>query len=306
MKAIIVHGGAGHDAPAFGFEDGIKKSLKAGYKILNQGGSSTDAVEAAIKVMEDDPQFDAGYGSFLNLFGEVEMDASIMKGDDYSCGAVASVQNIQHPIMLARKIMEETEHVFIAGKGANLIAEALGFSYFDPISPQSKKIWKEYKEKFLNGYEKLVYGRLKDFYTGRLESLGTVGAVAIDEKGHITAGTSTGGTHLKLPGRVGDTPVIGAGTYANPWAGASSTGRGESIIKFTLARRVVDLIEKYKSQEAINRARELANKMNCLCGLISLDKNGNFGMFHTTDYIRVGYLKEGGEIFTSNNLNKAM
>ena len=249
--------------------------------------------------MEDDPQFDAGYGSFLNLFGEVEMDASIMKSD-YSCGAVACVKNIQHPITLARRVMEETEHVFIVGEGANLMAKALGFPYFDPISPMSKKIWEEHKRKFLNDEEPLAYGKLRDFYKKRLESLGTVGAVALDEEGHITAGTSTGGIHLKLPGRVGDTPVIGAGTYATPWAGASSTGRGECIIKLTLAKRVVDLIERYKPQEAAHRVREFAKKMNCLCGLIALDKSGNFGILHTTQYIRVGFLKEGGDIVITN------
>ena len=299
MKAIIVHGGAGYKPPPPEFVDGIKKSLEVGYEILNQGGSSTDAVESAIKVMEDDPQFDAGYGSFLNLFGEVEMDASIMKGD-YSCGAVACVKNIQHPITLARKVMEETEHVFIVGEGANLIAKALGFSYFDPISPSAREIWKEYKKKFLNGEELLAYGKLRDFYKKTLEGVGTVGAVALDDTGLITAGTSTGGIHLKLPGRVGDTPVIGSGTYATPWAGASSTGKGECIIKLTLAKRVVDLIEKHKPQEAVAKVKEFAEKMNCLCGLIALDKNGNFGILHTTQYIRVGFLREGQEMVITN------
>ncbi len=300
MKAIIVHGGAGYELPPSGFADGIRKSLEAGYRVLQEGGSSEDAVEAAIKVMEDDPQFDAGYGSFLNLFGEVEMDASIMKSD-YSCGAVASVKNIQYPISLARRIMEETEHVFMVGEGANLMAKALGFPYFDPVSPQARKKWKEMREKFIKGEEKLAYGKLRDFYLKKIQdTLGTVGAVALDDDGTITAGTSTGGIHLKLPGRVGDTPVIGAGTYATPWAGASSTGRGECIIKMTLAKRVVDLIEKYSPQEAANIAKDFAKKMNCLCGLISLDKNGNFGIFHTTDYIRVGYIREGEEMFITN------
>ena len=300
MKAIIVHGGAGYDLPPSEFAEGIRKSLEAGYKVLKEGGSSTDAVEKAINIMEDDPQFDAGYGSFLNLFGEVEMDASIMKSD-YSCGAVASVKNIQYPITLARRIMEETEHVFMAGEGANLIAKALGFPYFDPISPQAKKKWEEMREKFIRGEEKLAYGKLREFYLKKIQdSLGTVGAVALDDKGTITAGTSTGGIHLKLPGRVGDTPVIGAGTYATPWAGASSTGRGECIIKLTLAKRVVDLIEKYKPQEAVNIVKDFVNQMECKCGLIALDKDGNFGIFHTTPFIRVGYIKEDGEMFITN------
>ncbi len=300
MKAIIVHGGAGYELPPPEFAEGLRRSLETGYRVLDSGGSSTDAVEAAIKVMEDDPQFDAGYGSFLNLFGEVEMDASIMKSD-YSCGAVASVKNIQHPITLARRVMEDTEHVFLVGEGANLIAEALGFPYFDPISPQSKKKWEEMKEKFIKGEEKLAFGNLREFYLKKLtENLGTVGAVAVDDTGLITAGTSTGGIHLKLPGRVGDTPIIGAGTYATSWAGASSTGRGECIIKLTLAKRVVDLIEHYSPQEATDKAKEFAEKMNCLCGLITLDKNGNFGAFHTTPFIRLGYMKEGGEMLITN------
>ena len=302
MKAIIVHGGAGYEAPPPQFKDGIKKALEIGYKVLQEGGSSTDAVEKAINVMEDDPQFDAGYGSFLNLFGEVEMDASIMKSD-YSCGAVASVKNIRYPISLARKVMEETEHVFIVGEGANLIAEALGFPYFDPVSPEAKRKWQKMKEKFIKGEEKLAYGKLREFYLKKLgEGLGTVGAVAIDDTGLITAGTSTGGIHLKLPGRVGDTPVIGAGTYATPWAGASSTGRGECIIKLTLAKRVVDLIEKHTPQEAVERVRSFVEEMKCLCGLIALDREGNFGIFHTTPYIRAGYIKEGGEIFITDKI----
>ncbi len=300
MKAIIVHGGAGYEAPPPQFKDGIRKALEAGYKVLQEGGSSTDAVEKAINVMEDDPQFDAGYGSFLNLFGEVEMDASIMKSD-YSCGAVASLKNIQYPISVARKVMEETEHVFIVGEGANLIAEALGFPYFDPISPEARRKWEEMKEKFIKGEEKLAYGKLREFYLKKLgEGLGTVGAVAIDDTGLITAGTSTGGIHLKLPGRVGDTPIIGAGTYATPWAGASSTGRGECIIKLTLAKRVVDLIEKHIPQEAVEKVRSFVEEMRCPCGLIALDREGNFGIFHTTPYIRVGYIREGGEIFITN------
>ncbi len=300
MKAIIVHGGAGYDLPSPEFADGIKKALDAGYEVLEKGGSSVDAVEVAINVMEDDPQFDAGYGSFLNLFGEVEMDASIMKSD-YSCGAVASVKNIQHPISLARKVMEETEHVFVVGEGANLIAEALGFPYFDPIAPSSKKKWEEMKEKFIKGEKKLAYGKLRDFYLKKIsEGLSTVGAVALDDNGIIASGTSTGGIHLKLPGRVGDTPIIGAGTYATPWAGASSTGQGECIIKITLAKRVVDLIEKYKPQEAITHVINFVKDMKCLCGLIALDREGNFGIFHTTPFIRVGYKREDGAFLVTN------
>ncbi len=300
MKAIVVHGGAGYELPPPEFAEGIRKSLIAGYNVLKEGGSSTDAVEAAINVMEDDPQFDAGYGSFLNLFGEVEMDASIMKSD-YSCGAVASVKNIQHPITLARKVMEETEHVFIVGEGANLVAEALGFPSFNPISPQAKEKWKKMKEKFIKGEERLAYGNLRDFYLKKLsETMGTVGAVAVDDTGLITAGTSTGGIHLKLPGRVGDTPIIGAGTYATPWAGASSTGRGECIIKLTLAKRVVDLMEKLSPQEAIEKAKKFVEEMECPCGLIALDRDGNFGVFHTTPFIRFGYMREDGKMIILN------
>jgi len=224
VPALLIHGGAGADSD-LGREElrqGIRDAVAAGWVCLQEGGSAVDAVEAAVCAMEDNPRFNAGRGSVLTTDGTVEMDASIMEGDTLKNGAVACVTNMRHPITLARRILDTDRHSFYVGEGAMTRARALGIPFCDAdelITDEQRK---------------------------RLESVigGTVGAVALDRRGLIAAATSTGGMTGKPPGRVGDSPLIGCGTYAESTAGGvSCTGDGEAFIRTVLARRTIDILK---------------------------------------------------------------
>nr|CAI5839903.1 unnamed protein product [Callosobruchus analis] len=198
----------------------MKKSVQAGFQVLKAGGSALDAVEAAIRVMEDDEAFNAGYGSVLNTDGEVEMDASVMMGN-LSAGAVSIVRDIQHPISLARLVMEKTPHVMFAGSGANRFAREQGVPTVPPgslVSESAKRSLEMFKK------------RQAEHLTENPGDVGTVGAVAIDANGNMVAGTSTGGINGKMVGRVSDTSMIGSGTYCDGDIGAVST-TGKSLLK---------------------------------------------------------------------------
>lgn len=232
---ILVHGGAGpkaQDEVGRAAEDGCLAAAQAGHALLVNGKSALDAVEAAVRVLEDDPQFNAGVGSTLDEAGEAELDASIMDGATLAAGAVAAVRTFQNPVTLARAVMERSPHVLLVGDGAARFGRALGLPEVEPsrlITPRARARWEQ-----------------------RLQvSHGTVGAVALDDAGHVAAATSTGGTFGKLVGRVGDSPLIGCGTYADDALGAAScTGLGEAIIRATLARHVLDLLGAGVSLEA--------------------------------------------------------
>jgi len=284
---IVVHGGA-WEIPDNLVEDhksGISTALEIGWKILSAHGSALDAVESVLVSLEDDPVFDAGKGSCLNLDGSVEMDASIMDGRTLNAGAVAALRNFPHPVKIARKVMEETEHVLLAGEGAGKFARQMGFRDVpteDLLTERELKRLKELKKDnlFRTPY---AFG----------EKRGTVGAVALDDKGNIAAATSTGGTPKKIPGRVGDTPIIGSGTYAdNSIGGVSCTGWGESIIKVNLAKKVIDLMEEgFPPDKAAKNAIEyLAKKVNGLGGVITLDVKGKIGISFNTPRMARGYL----------------
>ena len=224
--AIVIHGGAGWsrnqtEEKLKSIEDGLKRALDEGFAILESGGTSLDAVEAAVVILEDDVTFNAGKGSVYTAEEKQEMDASIMTGELQNAGAVASVSTIKNPIKLARYVMEKTEHVLIVGQGAEKVAIKGGLEGVDPGYFYSK-------EKL----DRVRRQKTKD-------ELSTVGAVAIDKKGNISAATSTGGRSNKLPGRVGDTPIIGAGTWAqNSLCGVSGTGHGEYFMRFNVAREI--------------------------------------------------------------------
>src|SRR5262249_27292153 len=224
VPALLIHGGAGAD-PEFAREElrqGIRDAVSAGWARLREGGSAVDAVEAAVAAMEDNPRFNAGRGSVLTSDGTAEMDASIMEGDTLRNGAVACVTNIRHPITLARRILEADRHSFFVGEVAMARAVELGIPFC--------------------AAEELI----TDAQRRTLESVigGTVGAVALDRRGLVAAATSTGGMTGKPPGRVGDSPLIGCGTYAESTAGAvSCTGEGEAIIRVVLARRTLDILK---------------------------------------------------------------
>ena len=290
MLSLIVHGGAWDipDAEVEAHRSGCFHALKIGWKILRSGGTSIDAVEQVIRTMENDPTFDAGYGSHLNLLGQVELDASIMSGKTFRAGAVAAVKNVCNPISLCRKIMEESEHILLAGRGAERFAREHGIepcSQMDLLIERELKKWEEIKGK--------QNFSTKDAFQLKKPS-DTVGAVALDSEGNICAGTSTGGTFNKYPGRVGDSPLIGCGTYAdNAVGGVSTTGWGEAIIKVVMAKTVIDWMEMEggRPQDAAEKGiQTLAKKAHGLGGVIALNMKGEFGISFNTPRMARAYI----------------
>jgi L-asparaginase / beta-aspartyl-peptidase len=235
--SLIIHGGA-WNIPDQAVEDcraGIRRALEAGWKILSSGGTATDAVESSIVILEDDPTFDAGFGAHLNTEGRVQLDAIIMDGATLKAGSVAAVERIRNPIRLARQVLEHSEHMMIVAAGAEKFAVEHGIALCAP-------------EDLIHERERVAWGRcLEDSHAAEHHvghESGTVGAVALDQHGHIVAGTSTGGTCCKLPGRVGDSPLIGCGCYADSEAGGvSCTGHGEGIMKIVMAKMATDLLQ---------------------------------------------------------------
>ena len=235
--SLIIHGGA-WNIPDQAVEDcraGIRRALEAGWKILSSGGTATDAVESSIVILEDDPTFDAGFGAHLNTEGRVQLDAIIMDGKTLKAGSVAAVERIRNPIRLARQVLEHSEHMMIVAAGAEKFAVERGIALCAP-------------EDLIHERERVAWGRcLEDSHAAEHHvghESGTVGAVALDQHGHLIAGTSTGGTCCKLPGRVGDSPLIGCGCYADSEAGGvSCTGHGEGIMKIVMAKMATDLLQ---------------------------------------------------------------
>jgi L-asparaginase / beta-aspartyl-peptidase len=272
VPALIVHGGAGADPG--GREElrgGMRDAVAAGWHALGAGGSALDAVEAAVRSLEDHPRFNAGRGSALTAAGTVETDASIMEGDRLRNGAVAAVAGVRNPITLARRILEDGRHSLFAGPGALARARALGVALCDPAE------------------------LVTEHQRGRLAALqaGTVGAVALDRSGTIAAATSTGGTHGKLPGRVGDSALIGCGTYAeSTLGGVSCTGDGEAIIRVTLARRALDILKTVSDPgHACETALSvLVEEGGGQGGLILVDWRGRMGWARSTTLMPVGLM----------------
>ena len=265
--AIIVHGGAGpvRDDSLPARLDGCKAAAIAGWRILEAGGSALDATEAAVVVLEDDPLFNAGTGSTLNSLGKVEMDAAIMEGATLRAGAVGAVSSIKNPISLARRILEDGRHVMLAGEGALSFARDFGMPPVDPATlgtDRAKRRW---------------------------ESHGTVGCVSFDAAGRLAVATSTGGIFKKLPGRVGDTPLIGCGTYANESGAVSCTGHGEAIVRVVMAKSAVDqLRDGVDPQTAAEKAVELlATKTGSTGGLIVIDGRGRVGYARNTTHMPI-------------------
>lgn len=273
---IIVHGGA-HTIPDEKIEPhktGCTRAVEAGAAILAAGGSALDAVEAAVRVLEDDPIFNAGFGSMLNSEGEVEMDAGVMEGEHLRAGAVASIRGVRHPISVARQVMEGTEHVLLSGAGAQRFAEERGAELCDPqtmVHDDQRQEWERSKKK-----------RGSD----------TVGCVARDANGTFAAGTSTGGIMHKRPGRIGDSPLVGLGYYADNLAGACSmTGDGESIMRLALAHRVV---QSMQSGVDADRAAEeaiavMVRRVGGEAGCIVIDRHGRIGQAHNSDHLATAW-----------------
>ena len=278
---IVVHGGAGvlsnlSTEKQLEIENKVKNTLISAYKILENGGSSMDAVEFAVSEFEDSSLFNAGKGSVYNSDEVQEMDASIMNGKDRSAGAVASVKTIKNPIKLARKVLEETNHILLVGEGAEIFAKNIGETIVDKSYFYSEKnLRRLYKAK-----KKLITKNIIE------DRIGTVGAVALDKDGNIAAATSTGGMTNKMPGRVGDTPIIGSGTWAqNDVCGVSSTGHGEFFIKYQVAKEVCTRME-YLNETLDKASSDIIQdllKIDARGGVIAIDKNANISMPFNTD-----------------------
>lgn len=285
MVGIIVHGGAGKVRNKEAHRKGTRLAAEKGYKVLKERGSALDAAIAAVKVMEDDPAFNAGIGASLNLLGDVEMDASVMLGSGES-GSVAAIKEVVHPIEVARKVMEKTDHLLIAGEGATRLARLLNLEEPNPPMQEMQKRLLSLKNKGKSPYLK----RMK--YLQSLYETGTVGACALDGYGKIAVATSTGGILGKLPGRVGDSAIIGAGTYATKWGGVSATGYGEGIIKLCVARRIVEIMDKKKPDTAIRELIEEGSRRNIHFGAIGIDKYGNVGFGFNTESMSYVYMSD--------------
>ncbi|MGC1688078.1 MAG: isoaspartyl peptidase/L-asparaginase [Candidatus Acidiferrales bacterium] len=284
--SLIVHGGA-WNIPDVAVEDcrtGCRRALETGWAILSKGGEALDAVEAAIVVLEDDPTFDAGIGSHLNLEGKIELDAIVMDGATLKAGAVAAVERIRNPIRLARSVLESSEHMMLVGSGAEQFAREQGLTLCDPeelVLERERLAWRRCRED----------QHAAEFHVDH--AMGTVGAVAMDSRGNLFAGTSTGGTCCKHAGRVGDSPLIGCGCYADAEAGGvSCTGLGEAIIRIVMAKSAVEFLRDGKSPKAAAEAcaRLLLERGRGTGGLILLDRNGAPGFAFNTARMAFGYV----------------
>jgi len=269
--ALIAHGGAGNWRPGSETDaiEGMRAAVSRGRAVLRAGGSALDAVCAAVVILEDDPNFNAGTGACLNFDGFCELDASVMESRESRVGAVAALQRVKNPVLVARKVMEETDHVMLAGEGAQKFARVMGFPDHDPVTPARRADWQEKRRDMdqLLGKHSLKMRRfLKDHpeYAG-----GTVGAAAVDGAGYLAAATSTGGVTLKLVGRVGDSPLPGAGNYASRHVAASATGTGEYVIRSLAARALSDAME---------RGATLANALSDVMGKLKRDYDADVGM----------------------------
>lgn len=289
---LVIHGGAGYLSPENTSENeltivknGLQRALNAGEVVLRAGGSALDAVEASIRLLEDHPAFNAGRGAVINADGNIELDASIMDGSNTMAGAIAGVHTIKNPITAARKVMEASPHVLLIGEGAEKFAEEQGIEIVDPSYFFTEGSWNEYL--------RIKETQEKD---GRK---GTVGAVALDKRGNLAAGTSTGGMVMKQYGRVGDVPVIGAGTYANnETCAVSATGHGEYFIRNVVSYDISALM-LYKNMSLADAAHsvvmEKLAKQKGNGGIIAVDKDGNITMQCNTSSMYRGYVKSTGE-----------
>ncbi|HLF14171.1 MAG TPA: isoaspartyl peptidase/L-asparaginase [Bacteroidota bacterium] len=281
MISMVIHGGAWNipDSLLDAHRNGCAAAIGKGWNILSSGGTAIDAVEQAVRVMEADGTFDAGRGAHLNADGHVELDASIMEGHSYRCGAVAAVRRVMHPITLARKIMEESEHILLVGQGAERFAVSAGIRLCresELVTDRERALWKSVNAK--SGF------RSKHAFSKHPGD--TVGAVAVDRSGNICVGTSTGGTLNKYPGRVGDSPLIGCGSYAeNGIGGVSTTGWGEGMIKVVLAKTVIDHMDANEKdpQKAAEFGIDLLHKkVDGRGGVIVLNYEGRVGVSFST------------------------
>jgi beta-aspartyl-peptidase (threonine type) len=284
--ALIAHGGAGNWRPGSEQDavDAMRAAVEKGRAILRAGGSALDAVCATVVVLEDNPIFNAGTGAVLNFDGFCELDASVMTSREARAGAVAALQRVKNPVLVARKVMEETDHVMLAGEGAQRFARVMGFPDHDPVTPARKADWQDKRKRVdeVLGKHSLRMRRfLKDHpeYAG-----GTVGAAALDAEGVLAAATSTGGVTMKLVGRVGDSPIAGAGNYASPYVAASATGTGEYVMRLLAARSISEMVERGATLPAAmsDVLERMRRDFDADVGMIAVDSAGNPVAQHLT------------------------
>lgn len=290
-----VHGGTGMDKKDMTpelekfFRTDLERALKAGYETLAKPeATSLDAVETAIRVLEDSPHFNAGKGAVFTKEGRNELDASIMEGKEMKAGAVAGVTILKNPISAARAVMEKSKHVMLIGRGAEVFATKAGMEIVDPAYFWTPRRWEDWKAS-----QAAIEERPKG-------PLGTVGAVALDRHGNLAAGTSTGGMTGKQYGRVGDSPIIGAGTYAdNEGCAVSCTGHGEYFIRYAVSHSIVSLV-KYKQLSVKAASEEVVNgtlkKAGGEGGVIALDRQGKFAMSYNGEGLYRGWVTKDGKI----------
>ena len=309
--AMVIHGGAGtilkknmttemYDA----YYTALDTALMIGEKILKEGGSSLDAIEKTIHYMEDSPLFNSGRGAVFTNAGTNELDASVMLGNNRNAGAIGGVTNVKHPISGAIAVMEKSDHVMMVGKGAEEFCKMQGLEIVDPSYFRTERRW--------NSLQKILE-KEKEKDTGYLKEnpdykYGTVGAVALDKNGNIAAGTSTGGMTNKKFNRIGDSPIIGAGTFAdNNTCGVSCTGHGEYFIRYAVAHDVAARME-YKGESVNEAAEYVVNEKLVQAkgsgGLIALDAKGNISMPFNTEGMYRGYIKPGEKKIEMYNVNK--
>ncbi len=307
---LVIHGGAGTITKANmtpekekAYKEVLNQALQTGYAILEKGGTSLDAVEATVRIMENSPLFNAGKGAVFTNEGKNELDAAIMDGKTGKAGAVASLTTVKNPITAARAVMEKSEHVMMIGPGAEKFAKEKGLEIVDPAYfrtetryQQLKKLKEKDGEKMQLDHDSTTTGSTENIFVEG-EKFGTVGAVALDAFGNLAAATSTGGMTNKRYGRVGDVPIIGAGTYAdNNTCAVSATGHGEYFIRSVVAHDIAALME-YKGYSLKKAADEVV--MNKLVkrggegGVIAVDRNGNFSMPFNSAGMYRGYIKKG-------------
>jgi beta-aspartyl-peptidase (threonine type) len=300
-----VHGGTGMDkkdvTPELdrAFRAVLTEALKAGKEKLDAGGTSLDAIETAIRVMEDSPYLNAGKGAVFTRDGRNELDASIMEGSGKRAGAVAGVQTIKNPISAARAVMEKSKHVMFVGRGAEVFAAQQGLEIVDPSYFWTEMRWKAIQEIWRKEAEERKGTQGAVTPTSTIE-YGTVGAVARDAQGNLAAGTSTGGMTGKMPGRVGDSPIIGAGTYAdNAAAAISCTGHGEYFIRYSVSHEIVSQM-KYKQATVRDAAHDVINRQLLDAGgegaAIALDKTGRFAAAYNSEGLYRGCITKDGVI----------
>jgi beta-aspartyl-peptidase (threonine type) len=299
---LAIHGGAGtitrsKMTPEIerGLRAGLQRALNAGHEILKDGGSSLDAVVASVRAMEDDPLFNAGKGAVFTSAGTHEMDAAIMDGKTLKAGAVGGIKRVKNPISLARAVMEDSPHVMFVGEGAELFARQIGAELVDEEYFYTEERWHALQR--MRKAEADTRSSGKKFVVSDQDRHGTVGAVALDREGNLAAATSTGGNTNKRPGRLGDTPIIGAGTYANNQTCAmSATGDGEYFIRLVAGHEISALMEhcamplERAAQAVIAKITDLGGAG----GLIAIDKNGNISLPFNTAGMYRGHVDSTG------------